>query len=95
MKHTYKVTGMSCDGCRTKVEKALNEINGITKATVTLPDTAIIEMDTHIATETMQEILTKAGNYAIEVAQHTETKSEVKETTSCCGGGEASKKEEK
>lgn len=95
MKHTYKVTGMSCDSCRTKVEKALNEINGVTKAAVTLPDSAVVEMDTHIATETMQEALTKVGNYTIEVAHHPEAKSEVKESSSCCGGGATSKKEEK
>ena len=41
MKHTYKVSGMSCDTCRTKVEKTLNEIDGITKATVSLPDTLL------------------------------------------------------
>ena len=94
MKHTYKVTGMSCDSCRTKVEKALNEINGITKAAVTLPDSAVVEMDTHIATETMQEALTKVGNYTIEVApHHPEIKSEVKESSSCCGGDHSSKKE--
>ncbi len=94
MKHTYKVTGMSCDSCRTKVEKALNEINGITKAAVTLPDSVVVEMDTHIATETMQEALTKVGNYTIEVApHHPEIKSEVKESSSCCGGDHSSKKE--
>ena len=29
MKHTYNISGMSCDGCRTNVEKALNSIDGV------------------------------------------------------------------
>lgn len=29
MTHTYKITGMTCDSCRSKVEKILNAIEGI------------------------------------------------------------------
>lgn len=95
MKHTYKVSGMSCDSCRTKVEKALNELGGITKATVSLPESAVVEMETHIATEIMQEALTKVGNYTIEVAHQMDMTSAKKEASSCCGGDDSPKKEEK
>ncbi|TDE05263.1 heavy metal translocating P-type ATPase [Flavobacterium sandaracinum] len=65
MKHTYTITGMSCDGCRSKVEKTLNTIEGI-QATITLdPPIATITMDKHIPTAQMQEVLTAAGNYTI------------------------------
>ncbi|MFV8373756.1 heavy metal translocating P-type ATPase [Flavobacterium sp. LB1P71] len=65
MKHTYTVTGMSCDGCRSKVEKTLNAIDGI-QATVTLdPPMATITMDEHIPTAQLQEVLTASGNYTI------------------------------
>lgn len=65
MKHTYTVTGMSCDGCRSKVEKTLNAIEGI-QATLTLdPPIATITMDKHIPTTNLQEALTAAGNYTI------------------------------
>jgi cation transport ATPase len=37
MKHTYQITGMSCNGCRTKVEKTLNAIEGV-EAAVSLED---------------------------------------------------------
>lgn len=95
MKHTYKIVGMSCDGCRTKVEKTLNEIDGITSATVSLPNSAIVEMDTHIATEIMQIALSKIGNYTIEVALGMEMALEKNESNSCCGGGNSPKQEEK
>ncbi|MFT5822410.1 MAG: copper chaperone CopZ [Crocinitomix sp.] len=33
MKHTYKITGMTCSNCEANVEKALNEAEHITEAT--------------------------------------------------------------
>lgn len=95
MKQSYTITGMSCGGCRKSVEMALQEINGITKATIGLPDSAIIEMDKHIAIETLQEALTKVGNYTIIISTHPEKNSEIKGGTSCCCGSGSSKKEEK
>lgn len=95
MKHTYKVSGMSCDTCRTKVEKTLNEIDGITKATVSLPDNAVVEMDTHVAIEVMQEALIKVGDYTIEVSHQIDMASEKKTTSSCCGVDDSPKKEDK
>lgn len=99
MKHNYKVTGMTCNGCRTSVEKALNAIDGISQATVTLPDQAEIEMDSHIATETMQEALSRAGAYSIEMVKHadattkpaesnTDTSTTGSDKHACCAGNE-------
>ena len=60
---------MSCNGCRTKVEQTLQQIGGITSASVTLePSMATIEMEQHIPTETMQSALSEEGNYHIEMA---------------------------
>jgi len=36
MTHTYHVSGMSCNGCRSHVEKTLNEVDGVAKAEVNL-----------------------------------------------------------
>jgi cation transport ATPase len=56
MKHTYKIFGMTCDGCRTNVEKALNSVDGVVNATVNLEnEEAIIEMKKHIPIETFQK----------------------------------------
>ena len=70
MEHTYIINGMTCNHCRSSVEKALNAIEGI-HATVTLdPPIAIISMDKHISTEVLQDALSKIGNYTIEMAQN-------------------------
>ena len=65
MKHTYKISGMSCNGCRTNAENALNTIKGI-KATVTLnPPEAIVETDAPISIEKLQEALSAKTHYTI------------------------------
>lgn len=80
MTHHYIISGMSCNGCRTKVEKTLNSIEGV-RAEVTLnPPTAEIKMDKHVSTEKFQEVLSAAGNYTIEM----KTAANSGEATSCC-----------
>lgn len=65
MVHNYEIDGMSCDGCRAKVEEALNSLEGIS-ATVTLdPAQAIVSMQHHIPLATLQEALAQVGNYTI------------------------------
>jgi Cu2+-exporting ATPase len=67
MSHTYKITGMTCNGCRSHVEKTLNEVEGVSKASVDLEKAeAVIEMDKHIEIEKFQKALKDAGgNYQI------------------------------
>ncbi len=68
MKHDYIIEGMSCDGCRSKVEKALNTVEGITAEVSLDPPKASIAMEKHIPTEKLQAAVTAAGNYKIEMA---------------------------
>ncbi|TCK83657.1 heavy metal translocating P-type ATPase [Albibacterium bauzanense] len=70
MKHTYRVTGMSCDGCRTKVEQALNKVKGISAVVTLEPPEATATMEKHIPTEKLQEALSATGNYTIEMSGH-------------------------
>ncbi len=72
MKNTYIIDGMSCNGCRTKVENTLNTIEGV-KAEVSLnPPQANIEMEENISLTQLQEVLSSKGNYTIR-------------NMSCCG----------
>lgn len=58
MTHTYTITGMTCNGCRTSVEDTLNAINGVSKASVYLEkEQAEITMKHPIAIETLQKAL--------------------------------------
>ena len=58
MKHTYTITGMTCNGCRAHVEKELIQVEGVVNASVDLEKAeATIEMNNHISLETFQKAL--------------------------------------
>ena len=56
---------MSCNGCKSKVEKALNAIDGV-QAIVSLEEnSATISMKKHVPISKFQEVLASIGNYTI------------------------------
>jgi copper chaperone CopZ len=58
MKHTYKVTGMTCGGCKASVEKYLSKVKEVTSVTVDLEKReAEVGVNTHVSTETLQKAL--------------------------------------
>ena len=67
MKHTYYIQGMTCNGCRSHVEKTLSEVEGVSNARVNLEqEEATIETESHIPIETFQKALQEDGdNYSI------------------------------
>lgn len=70
MKHTYKVSGMTCGNCKAKVEQVLSNIDGIAEAMVDLDDASVtLKMETHIPLETLQKEL--PSKYSI--SQNSET----------------------
>ncbi len=76
MKHTYTVTGMTCNGCKNSVQEALNALENVVNATVDLERAeAAIEMKNHIPVETLQKAL--SNKYEI----HKKTESNLFEET--------------
>lgn len=64
MKHTYTITGMSCDGCRDHVEQTLKHVEGIKSAIVDLKQHhAVLEMDQHVSIETLQKAMENDGGH--------------------------------
>lgn len=62
MKHTYQITGMTCNHCRMHVEKTLGNVSGITNASVNLQSgEATLEMDQHVSLSKLEEALEKDG----------------------------------
>lgn len=58
MKHTYKITGMTCGSCKASVEKSLSNIDNITNVEVNLEKgEAEVTMSNHVATETLKKAL--------------------------------------
>ncbi len=58
MKHTYKITGMTCGSCKASVEKSLGDLNEVTKVEVNLENNeATITMRNHIEVAKLQKAL--------------------------------------
>ncbi|CAL67882.1 heavy metal translocating P-type ATPase [Christiangramia forsetii] len=78
MKHNYKISGMTCNGCRAHVEKTLSEVDGVLNASVNLEKAAAeIEMREHIKIEKFEEALQKnGGNYHIAMPEDAENSAE-------------------
>jgi copper chaperone CopZ len=67
MKHTYTVTGMTCNGCVAGVKSKLLMHPDVLSAEVTLPDQAIVEMSRHISTAELQKTI---GNSKYTIAEN-------------------------
>lgn len=65
MTNTYTITGMTCSGCRTKVEKALNEMDGVETVVSLDPPKATITTQRKVPIFKFQKALYAAGNYII------------------------------
>jgi copper chaperone CopZ len=64
MKHTYKVTGMTCSGCAATVQKALQKVDGVTGVNIDLQRSeAEVEMHHHVATTALQAGLGSYPSY--------------------------------
>ena len=67
MVHTYSVSGMTCNGCRSHVEEILNKVDGVKEAKVDLEKAeAEIRMKKHIPLKKFQKALEDdGGKYGI------------------------------
>lgn len=64
MKHTYKVTGMTCTGCAATVQRALQKVDGVTGVNIDLQKSeAEVEMHHHVATKMLQAGLASYPSY--------------------------------
>ena len=82
MKHTYLVTGMSCNGCRTRVEKALNTVDGATVNVTLDPPLATVTADKEIELSQLQQALREIGHYELSETELDENGM----PPACCSG---------
>ena len=88
MTHTYTVTGMTCNGCKAKVEEALQSIEHVEDVSVNLDTSKVtVTMTKHIPTDTFEKALpekytiseTQAGNVFETATERDDEKSELKQ----------------
>ncbi|MDG1573383.1 heavy metal translocating P-type ATPase [Robiginitalea sp. M366] len=72
MKHAYTIHGMTCMGCRSHVQAALEGVDGVSRALVDLETgEAVLEMEGHIPLETLQQAVKGAGGlYSLHPKGH-------------------------
>ena len=88
MKHTYHIQGMTCNGCKSHVEKILSSIEGVLNARVNLETKeATIEMENHIPLEIFEKALKDdGGTYSIHQHSDQSDLSEIKINTYSIAG---------
>jgi heavy metal translocating P-type ATPase len=65
MTHTYKITGMTCNGCKSHVQKTLESVDEIESVAINLEDgTAEINMTKHIHIDKLKQLF-EGSNYMI------------------------------
>ena len=89
MKHTYKIVGMSCNGCKANVEKTLQNISGIIYVSVDLKTGMTeLEMTQHVTIEKLQQEFLNAGlHYTITQFDPNEKQAVVKPIKNVKGNG--------
>ncbi|MCD8002818.1 MAG: cadmium-translocating P-type ATPase [Clostridia bacterium] len=66
MTKSLKVTGMTCEHCKARVEKALSEVEGVSGATVDLrKKTATVELSADVSDDTLIKAVADAGYSAV------------------------------
>ncbi len=67
MTHTYHIDGMTCNGCRSHVEKTLSKVAGVSAVAVDLEkQEASVVMESHVPIERLQASLENdGGSYSI------------------------------
>jgi copper chaperone CopZ len=79
MTHEYQISGITCEGCVSKVKNLLEKVPGITEARVGLDGMAILHMDRHVTTATLQAALRELPRY--QLSEKVTTPAFVEETT--------------
>jgi copper chaperone CopZ len=80
MTHTYKLTGMTCSGCESKVKSDLFTLPDVTEVIVSKDSaTATISMEKHIPLAELQKAIGGTeSKYQISTLEHNETQEQVK-----------------
>jgi copper chaperone len=66
---TFTVTGMTCDGCTSKVAHALNAITGVHEVVVSLATgEAAVRYDEHLTATDKLESAVKGAGYGVDLA---------------------------
>lgn len=71
MTHTYKVSGMTCEGCSSKVSHLLKKVPHVTDVSIDLDNGETkVTMDKHVPTPALQDALKDYPKYQLTEQEH-------------------------
>tara|TARA_R110002072_G_scaffold116464_3_gene246932 strand:+ start:111 stop:404 length:294 start_codon:yes stop_codon:yes gene_type:complete len=74
MTHTYNVSGMTCNGCKSSVEKSISALENVENISVDLENkSAEIKMKSHISVDELQNVLSEK----FTISEKKESKKEI------------------
>lgn len=83
---TLKVSGMTCDGCTSKVAHALKAIAGVHDVVVSLPaGEAAVRYDEHLTSPDQLKSGVKGAGYGVDATHAAHHRHQSKGKGSCCG----------
>lgn len=85
-KESFRISGMTCAACSTRIEKVLNKLEGVKQANVNLAvEKATVEFeDSSVSVDQISEAIKKLGYDAIKEEDKNQTKIELKITGMTC-----------
>lgn len=73
MKKIFNISGMHCNSCISKIKSALEEVEEVVNADVTLtPPKVVIEISSEVTFNKLQSALQKVGDYKLEKSKNIE-----------------------
>jgi copper chaperone len=69
MKKIMKINGMSCEHCQARVEKVLNEIDGVEAKVELKKNRAVVTLSKEVADQTLSHAVTEAGYEVVSIAE--------------------------
>lgn len=64
---TLIIEGMTCDQCKNRVEKSINEIDGAAAKVNLKKKEAVVSLETHVSDEQIRIAVEKAGYKVVEI----------------------------
>lgn len=69
MKKIIEINGMSCGHCQARVEKALNEIDGVAAKVELKKNRAVVSLTKEVSDQTLKDAVMEAGYEVVSVSE--------------------------
>lgn len=69
MKKIIEINGMSCEHCQARVEKVLNEIDGVEAKVELKKNRAIVNLKENVDDNKLKEAITEAGYEVVSITE--------------------------